>query len=122
MIRYVRKFCRSCLSYVTRRGPSHLCQPPLMLIPVKGSFHRVAVDVLRLPLTPSGNKYVVLFMDYLTKWVEALPAPDQQATTIATLPVEHIICCHGGTLIRQVYQLSLRHNSGAVFPSWNNEN
>ena len=34
-------------------------------------------------------------MDYLTKWVEAFPTADQQASTIASLLVEHIICRHG---------------------------
>lgn len=34
-------------------------------------------------------------MDYFTKWVEAFPNSDQQATTIAELLVEHIICRHG---------------------------
>jgi hypothetical protein len=34
-------------------------------------------------------------MDYLTKWVEAFPMSDQQASTIARLLVEHIICRHG---------------------------
>ena len=34
-------------------------------------------------------------MDYLTKWVEAFPTGDQQASTIASLLVEHIICRHG---------------------------
>ena len=96
--RDVRRFCRSCLNCVTRRGPGHSHRPPLVPIPVKGPFHRVAVDVLQLPLTSSGNKYVV-FMDYLTKWVEAFPTADQQATTIATLLIEHIICRTGGTLI-----------------------
>ena len=66
-----------------------------MPILVKGPFHRVAVNVLQLPLTSSGNKYVVVFMDYLTKWVEALPTADQQAVTIAMLPIENIICRHG---------------------------
>ena len=93
--RDVRRFCRSCLNCVTGRGPGHSHRPPLVPIPVKGPFHRVAVDVLQLPLTSSGNKYVVVFMDYLTKWVEAFPTADQQATTIATLLIEHIICRHG---------------------------
>ena len=93
--RDVRKFCRSCLNCVTRRGPGHSHRPPLMPIPVKGPFHRVGVDVLQLPLTSSGNKYVVVFMDYLTKWVEAFPTSDQQTTTIANLLIEHIICRHG---------------------------
>ena len=34
-------------------------------------------------------------MDYLTKWVEAFPTSDQQASTIAGLLVKHIICRHG---------------------------
>lgn len=38
---------------------------------------------------------MVVFMDYLTKWVEAIPVPDQRAETIARLLVEYIVCRHG---------------------------
>lgn len=51
--------------------------------------------MLQLPLTKSGNKYVVVFADYLTKWLEAFPVPDQTAETIAKLHVEKIVCVHG---------------------------
>ena len=64
-------------------------------IPVGGPFHRVAVDILQLPLTVSGNRYVAVFMDYLTKWPEAFAIPDQKAETIAKLFVEQIVCRHG---------------------------
>ena len=53
------------------------------------------MDVLKLPLTSSGNQYLVAFLDYLTKWVEAYPVPNQQAETIACLLVENIVCRHG---------------------------
>ena len=43
-------------------------KPPLQPILVSGPF-RVAVNNLKLPLTPSGNHYVAVFMDYLTMFV-----------------------------------------------------
>ena len=91
----IQKFCRSCLNCASRKEPGGPVRPPLQPIPKKGAFHRVAVDVLQLPLTSSGNKYAVVFMDYLTKWVEAYPTFDQQASTIARFFAEHIICRHG---------------------------
>jgi len=41
------------------------------------------------------NYYVIVFMDYLTKWVEAFAIPDQKAETIAHLFVDNIVCRHG---------------------------
>ena len=91
----VEKFCRACLECVTRRGIGRSVRPPLATIPVGGPFHRMGVDVLQLPVTESGNKYVVVFADYFTKWVEAFAVPNQTAETIARLLVEEIFCRHG---------------------------
>ena len=91
----VHKFCRGCLACSSRKGTRKTCKPPLQPIPVGGPFHRIGVDVLQLPLTEKGNRYVVVFMDYLTKWPEAFAVPDQKAETIARLLVEEIVCRHG---------------------------
>ena len=90
-----RRHCRSCLVCVSRRGANRIPHPPLQPIPVGGPFHRVGVDVLQLPLTEAGNCYVVVFQDYLTKWVEAFATPNQTAETIAHLLVNEIFCRHG---------------------------
>ena len=58
----VRKFCQSCLNCVSRRGPGHRQRPPLNPIPVKGPFHRVAVDVLQLPLLVVTNILLYLWI------------------------------------------------------------
>ena len=63
----VRTHCRSCLNCATRKGTGRAGRPPLQQIPVEGPFHHLGVDVLQLPLTEAGNRYVVVFMDYLTK-------------------------------------------------------
>ena len=62
-----RRHCRSCLVCASRKGTGRASHPPLQSIPVGGPFHRVGVDVLQLPLTESGNHYVVVFLDYLIK-------------------------------------------------------
>ena len=78
----------------SRKGGRKTFKPPLAPIPVGGPFHRVAVDILQLPFTTQGNCYVVVFMDYLTKWPEAFAIPDQKAERIAKMFVENIVCQH----------------------------
>ena len=73
----VRRHCRSCLVCASRKGARRTFKPPLQPIPVGGPFHRVAVDILKLPLISKGNRYVAVFMDYLIKWPEAFAIPDQ---------------------------------------------
>ena len=51
----VHKFCRACLEHASWKGGHRTCRPPLQPIPVGGPFHRVAVDILQLPITASGN-------------------------------------------------------------------
>ena len=91
----IRRYYRSCLVCATRKGTGRASRPPLQPIPVGGPFHRVGVDVLQLPKTFDGNCYVVVFADYLTKWVEAFPTSDQKAETIAKLFVESVVSRHG---------------------------
>ena len=68
---------------------------PLTPIVVNGPFDRVGVDVIQFPQSHSGNQYAVVFMDYLTKWPEVYPTPDQSAATIANLLVREIVSRHG---------------------------
>ena len=91
----VRRYCRSCLVCASRKGQSRSFKAPLQPLPVGGPFDRVGVDVLQLPLTLDGNQYALVFIDYLTKWVEVVAIPDQTAETIARMFVELIVCRHG---------------------------
>lgn len=47
------------------------------------------------PVSQNGNRYVLVFTDQFTKWVELLPAPDQTALTVTRLFYERIICRFG---------------------------
>ena len=87
-------FCKSCLVCASCKRGRKTFKPPLAPILVGGPFHRVAVDILQLPLTADGNRYVAMFMDYLTKWPEVFPMADQKAETIAKHFVEGVVCRH----------------------------
>ena len=90
----ILKWCRGCLVCASRRiGQQE--RPPLAPIPVAGPFDKVGVDVLQLPKSYDGNRYAVVFVDYLTKWPEVFATADQSALTIAKLLVEHVISRHG---------------------------
>ena len=91
----IHRFCRSCLTCAAYRGSGRRHRPPLQPIPVGGPWERLGVDILEMPLTANGHKYVIVFVEYLTKWVEAFPTADQTSMTIVRLLVDHVICRHG---------------------------
>ena len=89
----IHDWCRNCDLCAQKRGPQKKIKAPMRKYIVGSPMERIALDVLGpLPLTESGNKYIVVIADYFTKWVEALPIPDQEATTIAEL----LIICRFG--------------------------
>ena len=96
MYKDVEHWCKSCTECSMRKSPRNSKKAPLLPIPVEGAFDRVAVDVLG-PFPPSnkGNRYIVVFSDYLTRWCEAFPVPSVEATVIARLLVDEIISRHG---------------------------
>ena len=44
---------------------------------VEQLFQMWGTDVMELPRTARGNKYVIIIQDFLTKWPLVFPAPDQ---------------------------------------------
>jgi Integrase core domain/Chromo (CHRromatin Organisation MOdifier) domain len=59
-------------------------------------FDIVGMDILTdLPTTVRGNKHILVFTDYFTKWPEAYALPDLEAVTTARKFLEGIILRHG---------------------------
>lgn len=58
-------------------------------------FEKIAADPTELPLTCRGNRYVLVVMDYFTKYLNLYALPDQRATAVARCLFEDGISHHG---------------------------
>ncbi|CAF1281767.1 unnamed protein product [Didymodactylos carnosus] len=63
---------------------------------VQSPWHTIGVDLTGpLPKTPRGNAYILVVVDYFTKWVEFFPLGTIKSRKIAQLLHDEVICRHG---------------------------
>jgi len=78
-----------------RRGRAKRNEP-LHPIPVEKPFHQIGINYVGpLNRTKDGNRYIIVAMDYLTKWPEAKPVKEATAKETVEFVYEDIICRHG---------------------------
>jgi hypothetical protein len=59
-------------------------------------FEKIAVDVAgHYPWSDQGNRYLLIAMDYFTKWPEAYTIPNQEFSTVAETLVTNFFCHFG---------------------------
>eukprot|EP00731_Ephydatia_muelleri_P029828 Em0021g351a len=87
----VLQFCRSCPECAIATGGGRPVKPLLSPIPVQRPFQIFGVDLMELPATSQGNKYVVVFQDFFSKWPLVFPVPDQKSERIVKLLADEII-------------------------------
>lgn len=77
-------------------------------------FDKVYVDIVGpLPETENGNKYILSMMDDLTRFVDFVPMPNQEANTVATILFEQILSRY--TLPKQMLTDQGAQFTGEVF-------
>ncbi len=61
----------------------------------KASFQRIGIDIVRLLIiTKRRNRYIVIAMDYFTKWLIAKAIKEAIAKTVSKFIYKKIICEH----------------------------
>jgi hypothetical protein len=56
-------------------------------------FERIAIDVAgSFPWSDQGNRYLLIVMDYFTRWPEAYAIPIQEASTVAEALLTSFFC------------------------------
>ena len=80
----VRKLGRGCLE-CQRASKHHLPPAPLQPFPIVDTpFKRIGMDLTgTLPTTAEGNSFVLVIMDYATRWPEAIALRTPESTTIS---------------------------------------
>ena len=90
----IKTYVESC-DACQRRGRSRK-NNVLHPIPVHSPFYQIGIDFVGpLPRTQRGKKYIIVAMDYLTKWPEARAVSEATAEVTAQFIYEQIICQHG---------------------------
>ena len=91
-----KKWIESCQICASTKTPRISKSGLLVTMDANEPFETVATDILGpLPTSDSGNKYIIVFSDYFTRWVEVFAIKETDAETIAKLFVNEIVCRYG---------------------------
>lgn len=83
-VRDMKNWCQTCSACAQRKHPTHKNKAKLQTVCVGYPMQMVATDILGpFPESETGNSYILVATDYFTRWAEAYPIPDQEATTVA---------------------------------------
>ena len=88
------KGCLKCKKFnIEHQKPAGLLKP---ITTFSGPFQLLGLDYSGpFPITTQENKYVLAITDYFTKWVIAIPLPDQTAKKTAEAIYERYITIYG---------------------------
>ena len=90
--RDVEQWCNKCLVCNSRKSPPKR-RAPLEVSKVDRPLEWVAMDILGpLPETPRGSKYILVVGDYFTKWKEAYPLKNMEASSVARMFFNDFVC------------------------------
>src|SRR6266498_5833897 len=89
----IREYVQTCDACQRKENPK--ANNILHLIELKASFQRIGIDIVGLlTITKKGNRYIVMAMDYFTKWLIAKAIKEATAKTVSKFIYEKIICKH----------------------------
>ncbi len=86
-------WCEKCDACAQKKSVPPRKKAPLSQEPIGAPMERVAMDIIGpLPITESGNQYILVVGDCFTKWMEAFALPNHTAQTVAETFVEQVVC------------------------------
>ena len=92
----IQKYIRACLSCQMTKSVPDEPAGLMQYIEVDYPFDKVGMDLLGpFPMTAGGNKYIIVTIDYLTKWAETGALINGSAEEAAKFFVNNVFLRHG---------------------------
>ncbi|MCO5580258.1 hypothetical protein L7F22_034124 [Adiantum nelumboides] len=92
----VQHWCRSCHNCQVN-GNKRLLYGPRQAVIANGPFEKWGIDAMGpLPRTANGKLYILVAIDYMTRWVETQSVAKVNEKTVSKFVYTHI-CCRFGT-------------------------
>jgi hypothetical protein len=93
----VARYIRSCLACQRRKPPPHPRVGHLQPIePPRFPFHCVGIDFLGpFPLSSAGNRYIIVAVDYLSRFAETKAVPAADSRAVASFFLHRLVLRHG---------------------------
>lgn len=92
----VAEWIKNCPQCMAAKGPKTRSRGRLQQYNSGSPFERIAIDGAGpFPTSDSGNKYVLVIMDYFSKWPEVYAIPNQEAKTVAEIFVQNWVTRFG---------------------------
>ena len=92
VFKYVQA-CSSCQQYKYRNLPT---SPPMQLHIVTQPWHTIGIDIMGpFPPTFRQKKYLLVIVDYFTRWIEIFALRQTTATDIVNILINEVICRYG---------------------------
>src|SRR6266508_3919878 len=96
----IKEYAKTCFQCQQRGSMKQNNQK--RTIPPTDIFERWGIDIVGpLPIIREGNRYIVVAMNYFSRWPEVRPLKMANADTVATFLYEEIICRFGAPRILQ---------------------
>lgn len=87
----IHEFVKSCERCQRNNDVFHKPHSTLRPIPVPGVvWQQIGIDVVTMPTSKMGNKYIITCVDYFSKWPEAAASKDKSAVSVANFIFETI--------------------------------
>ena len=91
----VKQFTQCCDICQEKTGPPKTHRYSLDDWKISYPFHQIVLDFIGPPPFSNGNRFILVIGDHFIKYYEAIPLPDQQASTTANALLEHWSCRFG---------------------------